>query len=114
MKATIHSIHSPDAHDLEQYQPSSDAFSIFLQILIGPADGAGEESFDLEVCSPRWLEKQVLPMFGRHLLIAASFDFPAIRRFLETTVAEMESDTWEGLALKLGRIGHWEFEDYEP
>jgi hypothetical protein len=114
VKATINSIHSPDFQDLEQYDPPNAAFSIFLQLLIGPEAGSGEESFDIDVCSPRWLETQALPMIGRHLLIVERFDFPVIRHFLETTVAQMEDDTWHGLALKLARIGHWEFEDYDP
>jgi hypothetical protein len=30
-------------------------FSFLARLVVGPADGPGEESFDLTVCSPEWL-----------------------------------------------------------
>jgi hypothetical protein len=114
MKATIISIESPDVEDLEAYQSSGPSFCVPLQLLIGPRDSMGEELFDLQVCSPDWLKQQALPMIGRHLLIVSTFDFHAIREFLEDEVDRIEGDTWNEVGEKLGRIGHWEFEDYHP
>jgi hypothetical protein len=36
----------------------------------------------------------------------------AYRRPPERRVANCEGDTWQQVALKVGRLGHWEFEDY--
>jgi len=114
MKATIISIHSPDIDSLEGYKPPGREFAVFLQLLIGPKGGSGEESFDLQVCSPEWIKRQALPMMGRHLLIASRFDFREISSFLHSAVDQIEEDTWADVAQKLARIGKWEFEDYQP
>jgi immunity protein 8 of polymorphic toxin system len=113
MKAVIASIYSPDVQDLETYRPDGAAFRVFLQLLIGPGPNLGDESFDLEVCSTKWLEEQALPILGRHKLIVNTFEFPVIREFLEKVVGEYEADNWHDLAQKLRQIGKWDFEDYQ-
>lgn len=119
MKATVRQFHSPDA-DLDSYvstDPADDA--LFIQMLVGPADGDGdgdgEESFDLIVCTPRWLAREASahgPIVGRHHLVVDSLDIPIALEFLRTRVADATAPTWHELALQLGRIGKWEFEDY--
>jgi hypothetical protein len=115
VKATIRQFHSPDA-DLDSYvsvDPADDA--LFIQMLVGPADGDGEESFDLIVCTPRWLARQAIthgPVAGRHHLVVDALEIPVALDFLRARVAEATAPTWHELALQLGRIGKWEFEDY--
>ncbi len=41
-----------------------------------------------------------------------SFDFAMLRKFVERFVRGCEADSWDELADKLSRLGHWEFEDY--
>jgi len=113
MKATIVSMHSPDVESLEDYVPPEQAFCVFLQLLIGPKGASGEESFNLQVCSPEWLKQQVLPMVGRHLLIVSRFDLREIHDFLQGAIDLIEADTWLEVAKKVARIGKWEFEDYQ-
>jgi hypothetical protein len=43
---------SPDPRTLPG-DPAGFAFGV--QLLVGPADGPGEESFELTACSPEWL-----------------------------------------------------------
>ena len=53
MRAVIRQFHSPDALDLDHYvpnDPKDDA--ILLQVMVGPSDGPGGESFDVLVCTP--------------------------------------------------------------
>jgi hypothetical protein len=116
MKAQIRRYHSPDVGDLHTYVPEdSECFSILLQVMAGPENSDGEESFDIVVCTPRYLEgrleKEQL-VFGRHLLLVKRFDFRAIRNTIEDYCSSLEEADWPALAAKLDRIGRWEFADY--
>jgi len=115
MRATIRRFHSPDV-DVEACEPAdpSDA-GFLLQLMVGPSDGPGEESFDVMVCTPKWLSRTLLregPVIGRHFLIVEWMDLPEIKSFLEAEVEKLNEPTWLRLAEKIGRIGKWEFEDY--
>ncbi|HEV8626102.1 MAG TPA: immunity 8 family protein [Acidimicrobiia bacterium] len=98
---------SPNPHD--------DAFS--LRVLVGPAEGPGEESFDVLVCTPAWLARTVAeqgPMIGRHRLIVEHLDLPLAEQFLSDQIERLDEPSWPELAAKIARLGHWEFEDYRP
>jgi hypothetical protein len=82
------------------------------------ADGPGEESFNVTVCTPEWLSAACREAGGiynlRHHMVVRldDFDQRALRSWLEARVEEVEADSWTEPAGRLGRIGHWEFEDY--
>jgi hypothetical protein len=118
MKAAIRYLHSPDVDDLESYQPGDpENFGLLVQVMAGPADGPGEESFDVMVCTPGWLAERVRsggPLIGRHYLIVDTYDFATIETVLANAVESEEAPTWNELGERLGRIGKWEFEDYQP
>ncbi len=83
--------------------------------MIGPEGGEGEESFDVTVCSPKWfLEKYGKEdvIVGRHHVVLLEYDYGRLMRTIETFCRNCEGATWHELALKLGRLGKWEFEDY--
>jgi hypothetical protein len=85
--------------------------------MVGPASGEGEESFDVEICTPRWLEQTYGPdgiVIGGHHLIVFKYDFGAIQRFIHEFVGNSSGETWQDVAAKVGRLGRWEFEDYQP
>ena len=106
-----------DVQDLASWQPASDEWSIGLRILAGPADGPGEESFDLTVCSVDWLAAQVRRegvVDGRHYLVADGFNWSVLNSYIENRVRQCEGATWREVAERLGRFGYWEFEDYRP
>jgi hypothetical protein len=117
MKAAIRHIHSPDL-DLETFRPDDPSdVGFLLQIIAGPSDGPGEESFDVMVVTPSWLRRKVEkdgPLIGRHYLVIAAYDAKSLDRFLRTQIESLVSDDWPTLAEKIGRIGYWEFEDYVP
>jgi Immunity protein 8 len=114
MRACLRDVHSPDADDLAAFSPPTATFSLLVQMLVGPSDGDGEESFDVLVCSPDWLRHQADPVIGRHLLIVSGFKWGRIRSFLDEQVAACEGADWLEVVNKVGRIGRWEFEDYRP
>lgn len=62
-------LHSPDFADLAAFQPEASSFGFLVQVIAGPNDHEGEESFDVIVCSPTWLSEQDVPLIGRHHLI---------------------------------------------
>jgi hypothetical protein len=102
---------------LESFEPAdpSDVL-VLVQILAGPTDGSGEESFDVIVSTPKRLEREVAttgPLIGRHYLIVPKWDWGLIRSFLTDAVVAVSGSTWDDVATKLARIGHWEFEDYQ-
>ena len=76
MRASVRYMFSPDVPDLPSYQPEpADEFGFLLQIIAGPDNGEGEESFDVIVCTPRWLEKTHARsdvVIGRHHLITVT------------------------------------------
>jgi hypothetical protein len=92
--------------------PTSPSFSVLVQLIVGPADGPGEESFDLLLCSPAWLEEQEGPVIGWHHLIVRDYNYDHFERFVVRYLERCSADDWTGVACKVGRLGRWEFEDY--
>lgn len=116
MRATIRYFHSPDI-DIDNYQPDDPTnVGFLLQLFVGPSDGQGEESFDVFVCTPKWLQEQVMrerAIFGRHHLVVDRYDVEFIKQTLIDAVNTKKAADWPTLALKLATIGRWEFEDYK-
>lgn len=117
MKAEIKALHSPDVHDLRTFKPTKrDNFGFLLQLIVGPQGEMGEESFDMIVCTPKWLEENYSineVIFGRHYLIVFKYDYEGIYKKISNYIGKIEEPTWNEVAQKIGRIGHWEFEDYK-
>lgn len=116
MRAVIKRCHSPDI-DLDSFIPVDNKnFGFLLQVMAGPEGGIGEESFDMMVCTPEWFSENnsnQLAVWGRHYLFIFDYDIKEILQFISRYVEKCTGDTWEEVALKLGRMGHWEFEDYQ-
>ncbi|TMC66204.1 MAG: hypothetical protein E6J16_02320 [Chloroflexota bacterium] len=116
MRAEVRRFHSPDISDLDAYVPRDPAnFGFLLQVIAGPQGAAGDESFDVQVGTPEWITGRLRTekvMVGRHYLIVADYDWKRISAFITKWVANCWGDTWQEVALKVGRLGHWEFEDY--
>jgi len=118
VRPALKRLHSADIFDLDSFRPVEGGnFSFLLQAMFGPQGVEGEESFDLVVCTPRWLEQNisvdtVLP--ERHHLIVKEYNIEKIRDFLVRYARRCEGDTWREVAEKLSGIGRWEFEDYTP
>ncbi|MFC3983049.1 MULTISPECIES: Imm8 family immunity protein [Streptosporangium] len=86
-----------------------------LEMYVGPQDGPGDEQFSLTVCTPSALAEQLQHhpyLIGRHWLLVSELHPDRVTAWLADRVAVLEAPTWGELAAKIGRIGHWEFEDY--
>lgn len=118
MKAELKRVHSPDIYDLKQFVPDHpDRFGFLLQAMIGPKGTDGEESFDILVCTPKWLEdKYDLEdvIIGRHHFIVLNYDYKKIISTIEKYLMHCAGSDWNEVATKVSRLGRWEFEDYVP
>ncbi|MHB8793345.1 MAG: Imm8 family immunity protein [Thermoleophilia bacterium] len=50
---------------------------------------------------------------GRHYLIMLNYNLERLKNFIVSYVESCTGDTWQEVAEKLGRLGKWEFEDYQ-
>lgn len=118
VRAALKRLHSPDVFDLEGYWPTDETcFGILVQAMFGPADADGEESFEILVCTPKWLEQQIAKrgiLVGLHHLVVNEYDFGAIRDFLSSYAQKCEGSSWQVVAALLSEIGRWEYENYTP
>jgi len=84
-------------------------------VIAGPDADDGEESFNVEVCTPAWLERRYgneAVVLGAYHLIVFEYNYPRIRDYIETFVRNCSGASWRQVAEKIGRLGRWEFEDY--
>lgn len=117
MRPILKRLHSPDVENLEEYCPQDpNNFSFLLQVMVGPEDEEGEESFDIEVCTPEWLKTRCARegvVIGRHLIVLEKYDYKKICKFLDSYLYGCAGESWGEVAEKISRIGKWEFEDYK-
>ncbi len=118
MDAELKALHSPDVHDLATFVPEvCDNFGFLLQAMIGPKGADGEESLDIQVCTPKWLADhhgRSALVLGRHHLVVFEYNYEHMAHFISAFCAECSGRTWQEIATRLGRLGKWEFEDYRP
>lgn len=116
MNAELKRLHSPDIYDLESYQPDNPGmFGFLLQAMVGPEGKDIEESFDIEVCTPRWLEEAYgidEVVIGRHHLIVREYNYQRIVAAIKDFLRDCSGGNWNEVAEKVSRLGKWEFEDY--
>src|SRR5262249_336678 len=101
------------------------AFALNARLMIGPADGPGEESFDVTICTPECFSVAARGGFydARHHRVVdfEAFDPAALPRWVARRGAEVregvgrvQGDKWKEIGGRLSRLGYWEFEDYRP
>jgi Immunity protein 8 len=118
MRAVLKGLHSTDVADVEGYRPErDDSFGIVLRAMVGPTGEPGEESFDIAVCTPKWLierhgDSEVL--LGLHRLIVFKYDYPTVRKCIQKYLMRCSGETWAEVARKVGPLGQREFEGYRP
>lgn len=120
MRPRLKRIDSPDIdptiRDIADFQPEDPTlFGLLLQLYVGTGDGDGADSFGLVVCTARWLENEARagwPINLRHHLLVERFDWPRILAFIEGYLNSISGTSWQEVAEKVSRLGHWEFEDY--
>lgn len=113
MRAELRHLSSPDV-DPEQFQQDG-PFGFLVMAFVGPNDGPGEESFDFMLCTPEWfascMDRGIMP--GRRNIFVKHYDYSELEDFVRDYCASCQGDGWGEVALKVARIAHWEFEDYD-
>jgi hypothetical protein len=106
-----------DHNDLESVTPIEPTYvGESIRVLAGPVGEPGEESFDLLVCTPAWLANEVSftgHIVGRHHLIIERWEAARVREVVSNLFTREQGKDWHELALRLSRLGHWEFEDFQ-
>src|SRR6266481_7436847 len=112
ISAQVKGIYTIDMDDLEKAVPNDpERFCVVVRVMAGPRGSDGEESFDVKVCSPKWLEERVNKdgfVLGTHHLFVAEYDPAQIKRILTKLVERITGESWKEVALKIARIGYWE------
>jgi len=101
--------------DLERGADTLESASTLLVFAAGPLGGPGEETFQATVCTPAGLSELVERdgvVAGRHFLFVDAIVPGRVEEFVRDRVRRIDGDTWSELAEKIGRLAHWEFEDY--
>jgi len=117
MKAILKELISLELEEnLEEYLPDDPAnFGTWVRMMIGPENEIGAESFDIFICTPIWLNKEYSERkisWGRNMLIVFEYNLNEIRSYINKYVESCNADDWHSLAVKLSRVGAWEFENY--
>lgn len=118
MKAVLKELYSIDiTQPLKDYSPPiNNNFGIWIRLIVGEEKMGGEESFDVMLCTPQWLiENHQLSdiIIGRHYLIVFEYNYSRIYNKLKELIENIDSKNWDDIGTKVGRIGKWEFEDYQ-
>ncbi|WP_328407937.1 Imm8 family immunity protein [Nocardia sp. NBC_00403] len=114
MKAELKGIYSPDA-DLTDGSAELSVDTLLVQLMIGPENAPGEESFDVIVCTPEGHARASDSRGSEakeYTLILDRIDIALVRRYVDDFLRDLERPTWEELATEISRIGKWEFQDY--
>lgn len=119
VRPILRRLHSPDLLDMQNDTPDDvESFCILVQAMIGSESSLGEESFNFIVCTidkvAATLQKEGF-LFGRHYLMVEYYNYQVIFDVIDSLCNRVSGSSWQEVAEKLGRYGHWEFEDYvEP
>jgi hypothetical protein len=114
MRARVADFRWPDLESRDVGDPTHACE--LLEMYVGPQSEPGEERFQLTVCTPPALADQLRHhpfLIGRHWLFVRELHPTEVTNWLSDRIAVLEAPTWDELAAKIGRIGEWEFEDYE-
>ena len=116
MRAKLLALHSPDLKDLKKGQLSAPThFCLYIQAFIGPEGQRGEESFDILVCTPSWIAKEIAEqgyIWGRHRLVVSEYDYDLIWNAISEICSKTEAADWSAVAGALNHFGAWEFSEF--
>ena len=117
MKAILKDIDLSSTIGFKEFAPQRpEAFSIFITASIGN-ETEGADLFEIQVCTPEYLKEQISlkgALWGRHMLIVNRYDPLAIETKIKAYLDDCNGKDWPEVAVRVSRIGHWEFEDYQP
>ena len=117
VRATVTNLFSVDIPvPLTEYKPEDPGnFSLLVRALVGPYPGEGEESFDIVVCTPAWIDSACEKhgfVVGLHHVVVSGYEWAFIEQTLIKLIETCSGSSWNEVARKLAKIGQWEFDSY--
>jgi len=115
MRAQLKSLMTSDIDPRTYWPDEEDDFGYYVQATIGLEGEDAGDVFGFQVCTPKWISRELLTdgsIFARHMLIVAEYDYQAVYKLISALCERTMGTDWQDIALKLGRYGYWEFEDY--
>ena len=101
---------------LSGYLPEDpERFNLLVRVMVGPHPGEGEESFDVAVCTPAWLNDECERsgwVSGQHMIVVSAYNWPVIEGAIKRLVEQHSGASWREVASKVSQLGQWEFADY--
>jgi Immunity protein 8 len=116
MVSDVKNIMSTEVYDLENYRPDDyESFSFLVTVRVGPKGEDSSDIFYLDICTPKWLLDNRYEDFvvGKGKLIVFRCDMKMILARIKSLFENCSGEDWNEIAIKLSRIGNWEFEDYQ-
>jgi hypothetical protein len=116
MLSQVRNIMSTEIFDLENYRPDDyENFSFLLTVTVGAIGETGGDLFNIDVCTPKWLLDHQYDdvIIGKGKLIVFRCDMKMILARIRRLFEGCSGKDWNEIAIKLSRIGDWEFEDYK-
>jgi len=122
MNASLRSLVSSN-FDLRSFVPADAVFHIPAELEIGPKDESGADIFQIEICSPEWLEAHLgtsvelvceRPFFWtkRPFLVAQKYSYGDLISFVDEFLSEINGAAWEDLAREINKFALGEFDKY--
>ena len=116
MKAEIKFIESPDV-DIENFSFSSHLpFCVFIEVMIGPSNEAGSESFGFEFCNTEWLNEYLRESHyfeGRYRIVVKELNNKLVVNILQNLIDSIVAESWTEFTSRFSKLGYWEFENYK-
>lgn len=91
-------------------------FGCWIRTMIGPNDQDGAEAFDILVCTPVWLQNELVSnkaLSDKGMIIVEEYDYDEILSYVEKKVITCNDSYWSKTAIKLSHFSLWEYEDYQ-
>jgi len=88
-------------------------FNVYFTMVIGSKGSTAADLFYGQVCSPKWLAKQVSAgrvFFAYRLTIMEKYDYGLLERSVGEYCARCNGSSWDEVVQKLSLIGGWEFD----
>ncbi|MEJ8827505.1 immunity 8 family protein [Variovorax humicola] len=102
--------------DMRTYVPEvSDSFGFWAELEIGEHGKNGADLFQVFICTPKWLEREVHefgPICEHAKIIVDSYSYGDLESFIRRTISSIEGHDWGAVASKLRLLALWEFDDY--
>ena len=113
IRLEVRSIYSTDLPSLGDLPRDPMDCVVNVHMGIGVFHKAGVDQFTVQVCTPKWIARQVLSngvLLGHGFIIVPIFDWTIVESALNTLVEQISVESWEGAIERLRRHAAWEFD----